>query len=151
MRSIRQHTSAYITRRARRCRSRPHTSAYVRIRPHTSAYVSYVSIRQLTSLASDAPRSPVPQPSPSVSIRQHTSAYVSIRQHTSAYDQHTSAYVSIRQHTSAYDTCIRCAALVRAAAIPIRQDTSGYVSIRYLHQTRRARPCRSHPQARPRL
>jgi len=60
---IRQHTSAYVSRR-RECSfhsglrvdvftSVLHTSAYVSMRPHTSAYVR---------------------------IRQHTSAYVSIRQ-----------------------------------------------------------------------
>jgi hypothetical protein len=59
VRSIRQHTSAYVSI----CQ---HTSAYVSIRQHTSAYVS---IRQHTSAY--------------VSIR-HTSAYVSIRQHTYA-------------------------------------------------------------------
>jgi hypothetical protein len=95
---IRQHTSAYVSRRSSawsrsHCAPSTAATAYVSIRQHTSAYVSRRS--------SAWPRSHC-APSTSAYARPpllaliappalHTlSAYVSIR-------QHTSAYVSIRQ------------------------------------------------------
>jgi hypothetical protein len=84
-RSIRQHTSAYVSIRAssisirsRCCRG---TAAHVSIRQHTSAYAQAQS----------------PSAADAAEVPHHTSAYVSI-----SIRQHTSAHVSTRQHTSAY-------------------------------------------------
>jgi hypothetical protein len=83
------------------------------IRRHTSAYVS---IRQfvivvpwiensLSALSAVCEMSICGQRTPAyASIRQHTPAYASIRQHTPAYAsirQHTSAYVRIRTQPAA--------------------------------------------------
>ena len=117
--SIRQHTSAYVSRRQQTCDGGGvwgHQSALcgerfcpVMLKKRSGRMSAYVSIRQHTSAC--------------VQIRQHTSKYVSIRQHTSAYvqiRQHMPAYLRIRQQTSAY--------------VSIRQHTSAYVSIRrYTH------------------
>ncbi len=112
-RSIRQHTSAYVSMRQHTRSIRQLKPAYVRVPALVEEAVVNTSVREL-----DAPVPTCQHTSAYVSIRQHTPAYASIayanlmrpcppvskRQHTSAYvsiRQHTSAYVSIRQHTSA--------------------------------------------------
>jgi hypothetical protein len=80
-RSIRQHTSAYVSICHTECSAaavagvagEKHTSAYVSIR-HTHTECSAAAVAGVASK----------RQSNYASIRQHTSAYVSIRQHTSS-------------------------------------------------------------------
>jgi hypothetical protein len=60
------------------------TPPYVSIRQHTSAYVSRIRQHTSADLTLAADLSIRQHTSAYVSIRQHTSAYVSMRQHTSA-------------------------------------------------------------------
>ncbi len=122
-------------------------TAYVSIRQHTSAYVSRGTsaldehrgeryARRLMVRDDGTPhvfgcRCLILRDAAPV-LRQHTSAYVSIR-------QHTSAYVCIRQQS----LILRDAAPVLAhnvrqrtsAYVSIRQNMSAYVSIRQPHLT----------------
>jgi hypothetical protein len=135
VRSIRQHTSAYV-------------------RPHTSAYASIRQIRVLTpeddaALAGRVPTSRAASARSYVRIRQDTSAFVRIRQDTSGFvriRQDSSGFVRIRQDTSGYVSIRKCCRYLLAQAPPqqlhadapstrrgrerCRFFTSAYVSIR---------------------
>jgi hypothetical protein len=159
---------------------RQHTSAYVSIRQHTSAHLQREILSRLllrcqylyfcTSTASNVRGSTKSSTRlcihgaaaqradrrihvvtagcrrqehlPYVSIRQHTSAYVSIR-------QHTSAYVSIRQAVAPTATpATRTSAHVStrqhtSAHVSTRQHTPAYASIRPRRQNAPGNPTRS--------
>ncbi len=112
-RSIRQHTSAYVS-------IRQHTSAYVSIRQHASAYVDMLVIDRVATTR----RIPAKIHASELSAREEEDTLLSRRRPLPIASD--TAYVSTRQHTPAYVSIRRRRrrALAIASASCIRQHTS---------------------------